>query len=133
MLERSTIQSSGFSNLGPEGARTGFRLRLRQPNYRGMRLSLIEGVDVVVDGERFAAADNRILFRGRTYGLADLDGETETRWPVGETIDVLIDRPGGLVPGVHQVETILWMRHPYFPPQFRPVPMRDAREATIVL
>lgn len=133
MLERSTIQSSGFSNLGPEGARTGFRLRLRQPNYRGMRLSLIEGVDVVVDGERFPAADNSILFQGRTFGRADLDDATETRWPVGETIDVLVDRPGGLVPGVHQVETIVWMRHPYFPPQFQPVPMRDAREATIVL
>lgn len=133
MLERGTIQSSGFSNLGPEGARTGFRLRLRQPNYRGMRLSLIEGVDVVVDDEQFAAAGNRVLFQGQSYGLADLDSATETRWPVGETIDVLIDRPGGLLPGVHRVETIIWMRHPYFPPQFWPVPMRDAREVTIVL
>jgi hypothetical protein len=133
MLERNTIQSSGFSNLGEAGDRIGFRLRLRQPNYRGMRLSLIEGIEVVVDGEHFAAAGNRVVLGGRTFDRDALDAETETRWPVGETIDVLVDKPGGLVPGVHQVETIVWMRHPYFPPQFRPVPMRDARAITIVL
>lgn len=133
MLERSHIQSSGFDNLGPAGARTGFRVRLRQPNYRGMRLSLLEGIEVIVDGERFPAETNRILIDGREYGQAELDGQTAQRWPVGATLDVLIDRPGGLAPGVHLVETVILLRHPYFPPQFRPVPMHDRRHVTIVL
>lgn len=50
MLERSHIQSSGFRNVGPQGARTGFEVRVRQANYRSSRLSLIEGVDIVVEG-----------------------------------------------------------------------------------
>lgn len=133
MLERNHIQTSGFSNIGPQGARTGFRIRLRQPNYRGTRVSLVEGIDVTVDGERFPSQENRFLIDGREYGHADLDTLTDVRWPVGTTIDVLIDKSGGLEPGVHLVETVVLYRHPYFPPQFRPVPVPDSRHATIIL
>lgn len=133
MFERNHIQSSGFANLGPAGGRTGFRVRLRQPNYRGTRLSLVEGIDVLVDGELFPSSGSRFLIDGQQYGHADLDTLTDIRWPVGSTIDVLIDRPGGLTPCVHLVETTVFYRHPYFPPQFRPVPMPDSRHATIVL
>jgi len=133
MLERNVIQSSGFSNRGPAGGRTGFRVRLRQPNYRGMRLSLVEGVDVTVDGVNFPATANAVVLRGHEYTRDALDALEETRWHVGEAIDVLIDHPGGLEPGVHRVETIVWMRHPYFPPQFRPVPMRDSQHVTIIV
>ena len=132
MLERSHIQSSGFDNLGPERERTGFRVRLRQPNYRGTRLSLIEGVDVTVDGEAFPAEGNKILIQGRRFDHAELDAQISLRWPVGSTIDVLIDKPGGLEPGVHLVETTIRFRHPYFPPEFRPVTVRDSRHVTII-
>jgi hypothetical protein len=133
MLERSHIQSSGFGNLPTEGGRQGFRVRIRQPNYRGTRVSLLEGIEVTVDGERFAAEDNRYVIDGREYAHADLDTLTDLRWPVGTTLDVIVGKPGGLEPGVHLVETIVYYRHPYFPPQFRPIPVRDSRHATIVL
>lgn len=133
MLERNHIQASGFANNGPEGARTGFRVRVRQANYRGTRVSLVEGIDVTVDGERYPSQDSRFLIDGREYGHADLDTLVDVRWPVGATIDVLIAKPGGLAPGVHLIETVIFYRHPYFPPQFRPVPVPDSRHATIVL
>ena len=132
MLERSPIQSSGFSNLGPEGARTGFCLRVRQPNYRGLRLSLVEGISATVDGEIFPAARNRFRLGERTYTLAELEADTIGRWPVGTAIEVLVDKPGGLLPGIHLVEIEVLLRHPYFPPQFRPVPVHDRRHITII-
>lgn len=133
MLERTHIQSSGFDNLGPIGARTGFRVRVRQPNYRGMRVSLLEGIDVTVDGDSFPAEGNRILINGREYRHNELDDQIVLRWAVGSTVDVLIDKPGGLEPGVHLVETAIRLRHPYFPPQFRPVSMHDSRHVTIIV
>lgn len=133
MLERSHVQSSGFANIGPSEGPTGFRLRIRQPNYRGTRVSLMEGVDVTVDGELFPASGNRYRIGDQDYAHADLDGLIDLRWSVGETIDVIVDKPGGLTRGVHLVETVLYYRHPYFPPQFRPIPVRDSRHATIVL
>ncbi|MFN3620391.1 DUF6379 domain-containing protein [Sphingorhabdus sp.] len=133
MLERTHIQSSGFDNLGPSDARNGFRVRVRQPNYRGMRVSLLEGIDVIVDRERFPAEGNRILINGREYSHAELDDQIVLRWAVGMTVDVLVDKPGGLEPGVHLVETSIRLRHPYFPPLFRPVSMNDSRHVTIIV
>ena len=133
MLERTHIQSSGFDNVGPIGERTGFKVRVRQPNYRGMRVSLLEGIDVTVDGERFPAEGNCIQIDGRAYRHDELDDQIMLRWPVGTTVDVLIDKPGGLAPGVHLVETAIRLRHPYFPPQFRPVSMHDSRHVTIIV
>ncbi|ARU18175.1 C-glycoside deglycosidase beta subunit domain-containing protein [Croceicoccus marinus] len=132
MLEHTPIQSSGFSNIGPEDQRTGFCLRVRQPNYRGLRLSLVEGIRVVVDGHEFPAASNRYRMAGRTYSLQELDAETQVRWPVGTAMEVLVDKPGGLAAGVHLVEVEVLLRHPYFPPQFRPTPVHDRRHITII-
>lgn len=133
MLERSHIQSSGFANVGPVGQRTGFRVRMRQPNYRGGRISLIEGIDISVDGETFPASGNAIEIDGRQVSHAELDAQTTLHWPVGTTIDVIVDKPGGLAPGVHLVGTVIYFRHPYFPPVFQPVPMPDQKHVTIIL
>jgi Domain of unknown function (DUF6379) len=43
MLEHQLIQSTGFRNFGPVGAREGFAVRIRIPNYHGTRLSQLDG------------------------------------------------------------------------------------------
>ena len=50
MLETHVIQTKGFKNVG-DGEATGFQLAVRCPYYRGMWASLIEGVEVTVDGD----------------------------------------------------------------------------------
>ncbi|WP_299309120.1 DUF6379 domain-containing protein [uncultured Croceicoccus sp.] len=132
MLEHTPIQSSGFSNIGPDEDRTGFCLRIRQPNYRGLRMSLVEGIKVVVDEIEYPAATNLYRLGERTYTFDELDAETQARWPVGTAIEVLVDKPGGLDVGVHLVEIEVLLRHPYFPPQFRPAPVHDRRHITII-
>lgn len=133
MLERSHIQSSGFQNVGPAGARTGFELRIRQPNYRSSRLSLIEGVDLVVDGISYPAEQNRIRVGGHEYSHAEMAEETEARLYVGTFFTVIVPKSGGLAPGVHHVASSIRFRHPYFPPQFQPVFVRSERHATIIV
>ena len=127
MLERENMQSTGFRNT-----ESGFELRIRAPNYRGMRLSLIEGVDVIVDGENFAAQQNSIIYDGVAYNFEQLAEATEIRWEVGTTITLRVEKPGGLEPGVHEVTTVVNCRHPYFPPRFQPIGMRATRHATII-
>lgn len=133
MLERTHIQSTGFRNVGPEGARTGFEVRLRQANYRGTRLSLIEGVDITVDRVLYPAAQNLIRIGDRVYTPAEMDAATETRLPVGDHMTVIVPKPGGLTPGVHLVASGICYRHPYFPPQFQSAMARNERHATIVI
>ncbi len=66
MLEEQLIQTAGFRNVGPEGARTGFQLRVRSPYYRGLWANLIEKPTVTVDGERFDGDGIRWTLPGGT-------------------------------------------------------------------
>ncbi|CCA90117.1 MULTISPECIES: DUF6379 domain-containing protein [unclassified Novosphingobium] len=133
MLERTHIQSTGFRNIGPEGARTGFELRIRQANYRSSRLSLIEGVDITVDGVLYPAAHNRFRLGDREYTRSELNEATETRLYVGDYFTVVVPKAGGLTRGVHLVGSAISYRHPYFPPEFQPAIARNERHATIIL
>ena len=133
MLERTHIQSTGFRNVGPEGARTGFEVRLRQANYRSSRLSLIEGIDITVDGVLYPAEHNQVRIGDTAYTHAEMAAETQKRLYVGDFMTVIVPKPGGLEPGVHLVASAIRYRHPYFPPEFQPAIVRNQRHATIVV
>lgn len=133
MLERSHIQSTGFRNVGPEGARTGFEVRIRQANYRSSRLSLIEGVDITVDGVVYPAEGNLFRLGGKTYTREELNEATQTRLYVGDYFTVVVPKEGGLTRGDHLVGSAIRYRHPYFPPEFQPAIVRNERHATIIL
>lgn len=133
MLEHQLIQSTGFHNFGPEGARQGFAIRVRIPNYHGTRLSLIDGFDVTVDGEFYSRETNRFAIRDEVYTMAELREETAARWGLLEWGEILIDKPGGLEPGVHKIDVTAWIRYSYFPPDVHIFPMREDRFGTICL
>lgn len=133
MYEYHLIQSTGFRNCGPEGARTGFEVRLRLPNYRGMRLSLLDGVDVTVDGAFFSHEINSVILRGESYDLEAMREATTVRWPMGEFGSVFVPKAGGLAPGIHDIKVSARVRSPYFPPHLQPLPVKAQRLATIVL
>ncbi|WCT79182.1 C-glycoside deglycosidase beta subunit domain-containing protein [Novosphingobium humi] len=133
MLERTHIQSTGFRNVGPVEARTGFEVRLLQANYRSSRLSLIEGVDITVDGVTYPAEQSRIRLGDREYTHAEMAAETQARLYVGDHFTVIVPKPGGLEAGVHLVASAIRYRHPYFPPEHQPTIARNQRHATIVM
>jgi len=133
VLERRLMQSRGFRNTGPESARTGFELLVRLPNYRGMRASLADGVDVTVDGERFPHTSNRLVVQGQELTLGQLREATHLRWNLGETVTVRVARTGGLAVGVHEVTVGVRIRQPYIPIEFQPSVIIETRHATIVL
>jgi len=132
LLERTLVQTRGFRNLGPEAARTGFEFLLRLPNYRGMRASLADGVDVSVDGESFSHTINILVVQGRELSLDALREAVELRWAVDEPVGVRVMKPGGLAVGVHEITVGVRIRQPYIPIQFQPSVIHETREATIV-
>jgi len=133
MLEHQLIQGTGFRNLGPVGARTGFCFRIRVPNYHGTRLSHFDGADVTVDGDFFGNERNRFAIRDEVYTLEQLREETRARWGMFEWGAIIVDKPGGLAPGIHRIEVTTRTRYSYFPPDAHIFPMHAARLATIVL
>ena len=133
MLERLLVQSRGFRNTGPANSPTGFELLVRLPNYRGMRASLADGVDVTVDGEHFPHEINHLVIQGQDLTLGQLREATELRWNIDEPATVRIAKPGGLSIGVHEITVGVRIRQPYFPIQFQPSIIVETRKATIVL
>ncbi|MGY1802464.1 DUF6379 domain-containing protein [Blastococcus sp. SYSU D00922] len=116
MLDHNVIQGRGFRNVVEGGRVTGFQFELRQPNYRGTAASLLDGVGVVVDGERIPDHVPLWTLQGRTFTLDELRATTDVRWQLDEPAVITVPKPGGLATGVHRLEVVVYLRRPYFPP-----------------
>ncbi len=114
------ILQRGFKNLPKDENATGFQILVKSAYYRGVALSLIEDVEVIVDGERFERS--KISFRTgeRTYRLDQMEQIADVHWPWLEPAAVVVDKPGGLKPGVHDVMVVVKLRISYMP--FNPLP-----------
>jgi sugar phosphate isomerase/epimerase len=132
MLERPIIQQRGFCNTTDDTGVTGFQLLLRNPNYRGVAGSLVDGADVIVDGHPFPREAQRWTLQGRTFTLDELRASTDVRWQLDETATLAVDHPGGLSAGVHRIEVAVHLRRPYIPEVAGPSVFRAATTATIV-
>lgn len=132
MLDRDIIQNRGFANVVEEGRVTGFALRLRNPNYRGLSSSLVDGVDVTVDGRTWTHEQTLVELQGRRFTLEELRRSTGARWHLDEVATVIVPLEGGLPAGVHRVAVDVHLRAPYFPIEFQPNIFHAERELTIV-
>ncbi|GAB3309245.1 hypothetical protein GCM10027451_18910 [Geodermatophilus aquaeductus] len=132
MLDRNVIQGRGFRNVVEDGRVTGFQLVLRNPNYRGVAASLLDGVEVVVDGERVPDSVPLWTLQGRTFTLDELRATTDVRWQLDEPATITVPRPGGLATGVHDVEVLVYLRRPYFPPMVSRTTFTASAKAVLV-
>ena len=104
-----------IDNVDAEGEITGFRLPIRIPYYRGVVLSLIEEMELTVDGERFPRDAIRFSVRDTTVTLDEAARDGTTRWEFGEWAALEVERPGGLTTGAHDVELTQQLRISYIP------------------
>lgn len=132
MLERNIIQGRGFRNVVRDGETTGFQFEVRNPNYRGAAGSLLDGIDIVVDGERWPDDAATWTIQGQTLTLDQLRASTDARWQLDETVTITVPKPGGLSGGVHSLEIAIYLRRPYFPPAVSRSVFRAASKGVIV-
>ena len=103
MLEAHVIQTKGFKNVG-EGDASGFQVTVRCPYYRGIWASLIEGAELTVDGETFGSDSVSWTLGRASYSTAELAESDDVRWAFEEPAILTVDKPGGLEPGLHDVQ-----------------------------
>jgi sugar phosphate isomerase/epimerase len=132
MLDFATIQGRGFRNVIEDGRVTGFSFQLRNPNYRGVAASLLDGVDVVIDGERVPDHVPLWTLQGRTFTLEELRASTDVRWQLDEPATITVPKPGGLSAGVHRLEVVVHLRRSYFPPLIARTPFTSSGSGVIV-
>jgi hypothetical protein len=95
--------------------RTRASVEVRMPYYRGLGLSMVEGVDLVVDGYLVPVGATTFTVHGNTYPMTELGSVLDDRWEMGEParLDFEVDAP--LAPGDHVVTAAVRLRISYMP------------------
>jgi hypothetical protein len=93
----------------------GFAFYGRLPYYRGLGLSMVEDIQITVDGAVIPRADVRFHVRGKTYSLDEMETVYDDRWNFGEKAKIIAMKPGGLPAGDHRIEFAVRMRVSYLP------------------
>ena len=80
---------------------SGFQVAVRCPYYRGIWASLIEGAELTVDGETFAAESVRWTLGSSRTPRPSSQRATSCAGPFEEPAVLTVEKPGGLEPGLH--------------------------------
>lgn len=115
MPEDHHILDKGFKNVTENGEITGFQVQVMSEYYRGIYLCLIEDVEVTVNGETFKKDRIKFTTGGRTFTIDELDKVTDARWQWLEPAILTVSKPGGLKPGVYEVQVVHKDRISYMP------------------
>ena len=93
----------------------GGEVEVRLPYYRGLGLSMVEAVDVSVDGVPIDPQQTTLSVHGQTYRFSDLGEVLDDRWEMGEraVLAFALDRP--LTSGDHQIDVSVRLRISYMP------------------
>jgi hypothetical protein len=123
MMDNKMIVEGSLHNV--DG---GFAFLGRLPYYRGLGLSMIEDIQITVDGETVAREDVRFTVRGKTYTLDEMETVYDNRWNFGEKALITALKPGGLSAATHSVTFAVRYRVSYLP--FVPT-TRDTKELAL--
>lgn len=96
------LEDGGFSFLG------------RLPYYRGLGLSMIEDIQVTIDGKDCPRDAVRFSVRGRTYTLDEMETVYDNRWNFGENARIIV-LDGDLAAGDHEITFAVRYRVSYLP------------------
>lgn len=128
MMDNKMICTDLFENVVEGGETVGFAFLGRLPYYRGLGLSMVEDIQVSVDGEEIARENIRFSVRGKTYTLDEMETVYDDRWNFGEKARIIALKPGGLATGPHKITFAVRMRVSYLP--FVPM-TRDTKELAL--
>jgi hypothetical protein len=115
MFDKFLIDAASLRNTGPADAPTGFAFEARLGYYRGLGLSMIEELNVSIDGQ--PCPRERVTF-DEGAGAITLDAmETayDRRWPFGAPATIAVAHPGGFPAGQHTLTFQQKLRVSYLP------------------
>jgi len=98
-----------------DDARTRGSVEVRMPYYRGLGLSMVEGVDLAIDGDPVPVDATSFTVHGNTYPMTQLPTVLDDRWEMGEPARIDFDLGRRLEPGDHVVTAAVRLRISYMP------------------
>ncbi|OPG08971.1 DUF6379 domain-containing protein [Microbispora sp. GKU 823] len=113
MFDQYIVCEEGFR--AREDGRAGGVVEVRMPYYRGLILSMVEAVDLVLDGRPVPPERTTFTVHGNTYTFAQLPHTTQDRWEFGERAQLTFETDEPLAPGEHEVTVSVRLRLSYMP------------------
>lgn len=115
MFDKYIVCEDSLQPRFVEGRPAGFQVQLRLPYYRGLGLSMVEAVELSVDGERFHAEQMSLEVHGNRYRVDRLGEVAEDRWEFGERAVLVVDSDRVPASGPYQVDASIALRISYLP------------------
>ncbi len=107
------IVDNSLRNTYVNGKLTGYRFDIRLNYYRGHFLSVIDKLEVIVDGEKVPQEDIRFRLHEKEFGICDLEFCYHEFWRINEPATIVVWKPGGLSEGEHIINIDMMFRSPY--------------------
>lgn len=115
MFDKYLIVDESLRNVGPADAPNGFAFEAKLGYYRGLGLSMVEALDVTVDGEPVPREAIRFDEGNGPLSLDEMETALDRRWPFGAEATITVERSGGLAAGQHSLEFSQRLRISYMP------------------
>ena len=93
------IVSDSLENCYVNGKRVGFQFDIRLDYYRGQFLSVIEELEVTVNGEKIDTESIRFRLHDKEFGVCQLETCCNEFWRVTEPATIFVRKGGGLPEG----------------------------------
>jgi hypothetical protein len=113
MYDQYIVCEEGFR--AREDGVPGGVVEVRMPYYRGLTLSMVEAVDLTLDGQPVPASRTTFAVHGNTYTFDQLPRTVDDRWEMGERAQLAFETDAPLAPGEHDVAVSVRLRISYMP------------------
>lgn len=115
MFDKYIIVGGSLRNIGPADAPTGFAFQSKLGYYRGLGLSMVEELNVTVDGVTITRDAIRFDEGNGPLTLDEMAQAYDRRWLFGTAAEISVAHPGGLAPGEHELTLQQKLRVSYMP------------------
>jgi Domain of unknown function (DUF6379) len=109
------ISDDGFMNVVKDGKVIGFQLKTRIAYYRGVPLSMVDKIELVVDDQPVPSEKICFSVGDETFTLKEMETVTSTKWEFGQQATLFVDQFGGLSKGEHKLFLSQTTRVAYYP------------------
>ena len=109
------LRDGTLKNYYEMGKPAGYQVDVRLAYYRGQYLSVIDQLELAVDGVKADDQDLRLCLNGNEFAPWELKEAYQEFWGIKTPATLKVRMPGGLTAGDHQVKLTLMFRCPYLP------------------
>ncbi len=116
MFDNNVFIEGTCKNVEENGKIIGFEMQTHITYYRGIPLSMVNYMEVEVDGKKIPREDLRIAVdEFDWFTLKEMETVTTIKWEYGTPATVRVLMDGGLTPGEHDVKLTVCTRTAYIP------------------